>query len=379
MIKKKTWKYLAFIFEQTLPWLASFRRGNYGIGLLVMVIEGANVFVLLRAHLLGKLEAVAKSTEGVVGLLFLLFLTVALRLLARWGGWGGKGTQKGGEGTSHLRMALRRVGRNPKGIVGLLIPLCFIYLAFLAPFISSDPLTMHFMDRLKPPSSAHLFGTDKYGRGIFSRIIHGGRISLGIGASATFLNILLGAVLGLLAGYYRGAVDAVIMRILEVANSIPFLVIAILVMAVFGSSIPMLVLVLSVFALHPARIVRSQVLELRENDYVQAARALGAGGRQIIFSHLLPNLLATLLIIGSIRVGKNILSLAGLSFLGLGVTPPTPSWGAMLQEGRSLILRAPWIGIFPGIAIFLTVLSFNLLGDALRDALDPKLRVGVGE
>jgi ABC-type dipeptide/oligopeptide/nickel transport system permease subunit len=163
------------------------------------------------------------------------------------------------------------------------------------------------------------------------------------------------------------------MRVFEILNSIPFLMLAILIVAVFGSSIPMLIVVLSVFVLQPARIVRGQVLELREKEYAQAARALGAGQARVIVRHILPNVLPTLLVVMSVRVGQNILSLAGLSFLGMGITPPTPSWGSILQEGRAYILNAPWLGAFPGAAIFVTVLAFNLLGDGLHDALDPRL------
>jgi len=264
--------------------------------------------------------------------------------------------------------------RDAKGIFGLAVLLLLAYLAVAAPLLAGDPMVMVFSETLQGPSGSHLLGTDLYGRDVFSRIAYGARTTLGIGLAATFLNILLGTTLGLVAGFFRGAADAIIMRFLEILNSIPFLMLAILIVAVFGSSVLMLIVVLSVFVLQPARIVRGQVLDLREQEYVKAAVALGAHPARVLFRHILPNLLSTILVIASIRVGQNILSLAGLSFLGMGISPPTPSWGSMLQEGRAHIQGAPWLGIFPGLAIFITVLAFNLFGDGLRDALDPRLR-----
>lgn len=284
-----------------------------------------------------------------------------------------------GSGVEHVASGqrsdvIRRMAGDAKGISGLAVLILLGYLAVAAPLLAGDPMTMVFSETLQPPGADHILGTDLYGRDIFSRIAYGARYTLGIGLAATAFNILLGTALGLVAGFFRGVVDAIIMRILEILNSIPFLMLAILIVAVFGSSIPMLIVVLSVFVLQPARIVRGQVLDLREKDFVQAAIALGAHPAGVLLRHILPNLLSTVLVVGSIRIGQNILSLAGLSFLGMGISPPTPSWGSMLQEGRAYIQGAPWLGIFPGLAIFVTVLAFNLFGDSLRDALDPRLR-----
>jgi len=354
-----------------MPGASLFLRRRYGAATLVASLHAATLAILLLSWRMGTLHATASTTYGKVGLGIVGFVLLLSRLRGVW--VARRPVDRHGD--SYWTMVGRRFGRDAKSHTGGGVLLVLAFVALLVPFVTSDPLWMDFSATLQPPSAGHLFGTDMYGRDIFSRIVHGSRISLGIGLAATALNMLLGTFLGVISGYFGGITDAIIMRLLEILNSIPFLMLAILIMAVFGSSTGMLILVLSVFALQPARIIRSQILELRESDYIRAAKALGASQRRIILRHLLPNAMSSLFVVATIRLGQNIISLAGLSFLGLGITPPTPSWGAMLQEGRALILQAPWIGFFPGAAIFITVLSFNLLGDALRDALDPRLKM----
>ncbi len=352
-----------------LPWVKWIPARRYLPAVLLAIHDGATTFLLTRAATMKAGTMAGAEITLIVAIL--VCVSVLLRVFAAVGSVRARRGSEASPGTAHR--IVQKLSGDAKGITGLLVLMVLGYVALAAPLLVGDPLMMNFADTLKPPSAAHLMGTDMYGRDILSRIMYGARYTLGIGITATVLNVALGALLGLLAGFFRGPVDAAIMRIFEILNSIPFLMLAILIVAVFGSSIPMLILVLSIFVLQPARIVRGQVLELRETAYVQAAWASGAGTLRVIFRHILPNVLPTLLVVMSIRVGQNILSLAGLSFLGMGITPPTPSWGSMLQEGRAYILNAVWLGAFPGAAIFVTVLAFNLLGDSLRDALDPRL------
>jgi len=355
-----------------LPWIEWIPRKRFLPAASLAAYEGGSLYLILNGFRSTAVERIVVSpNEVIVIALCLASVSILVRLMTAVGAWRRRLSPE--RTTSHLHRISRRVLSDPKGLTGLLVLGALAYIAVVAPLIATDPLVMDFGSSLRPPSAEHILGTDMYGRNLLSRIVFGARYSLGISVTATLLNVILGASLGLVAGFFRGAPDALIMRLFEILNSIPFLMLAILIVAVFGSSIPMLIIVLSVFVLQPARIVRGQVLELREKEYAQAAQALGASKGRIILHHVLPNVLPTLLVVTSVRVGQNILSLAGLSFLGMGITPPTPSWGSMLQEGREHILSAPWLGAFPGAAIFITVLAFNLLGDSLRDALDPRL------
>ncbi len=264
--------------------------------------------------------------------------------------------------------------KDKKGISGAIIVVLMVYVAIFAPFLATEnPIQMNFANSLKAPSLTNPMGTDNYGRDIYSRIVYGSRVALGIGAGATLFNMFFGGFLGLLGGYYKGIVDSLVMRFLEIINSIPFLVLAILMVSIFGSSPLTLIVVLGIFGLQPARIIRSEVLSVREEEYISAAEAVGTKDLRILFSHVLPNAMASLLVITTMRIGLNIIVVAGLSFLGLGINPPTPSWGAMLQLAQEYIRNGWWMAFWPGLAIFLTVLGFNLLGDSFRDVLDPKL------
>jgi peptide/nickel transport system permease protein len=277
--------------------------------------------------------------------------------------------------TGDLEAVLRRAWHNPGGRIGAILLAVIVALVALLPFFLQDPNIQPCLScGATPPSREHLFGTDALNRDVLSRVAWGGRISLSIALLAVALAISLGALVGLASGYLGGWVDVVLMRLVDGALAIPRLFILLLVLAVF-TPIPLAVFILVLgttgwFAV--SRIVRGEALRLKSELYVQAAHALGAGGTRVILRHLLPNALGPLLVAATLGVGDVILLEAGLSFLGLGLQPPTASWGGMIQESRSLFFTGPWNHLFPGMAIVLTVLAINLLGGALRDAFDPR-------
>jgi len=273
-------------------------------------------------------------------------------------------------------IALRQFGRTPSGLVGGALVGAFVLLTLAAPWVAPfDPVATDFANVLSPPSARHPFGTDDIGRDILSRVIYGSRISLEAGLFTVAVALAVGLPLGLAAGFLGGSVDNVIMRAIEVILSFPTLVLALGITAILGPKlIHALFAIGIVFVPHFARLIRAQVLSVKENDYVTAATALGARDVRVVLRHILPNCLAPLFVQSTYSVSFAILTEAALSFLGLGTQPPTPSWGIMLASGRGYLEQAPWLGAFPGVAIFLTVLGFNLLGDGLRDALDPRLR-----
>ena len=250
--------------------------------------------------------------------------------------------------------------------------------AVLAPLVAPyDPVAQGDLttDAFLPPSPEHWLGTDQFGRDVLSRIIHGARISLTIGFVAVALAVVLGSLLGAVAGYLGGMVDAGIMRFTDMVMAFPRLVLLILLIALFEPSLTLIILVLGLTQWPgTARLVRGEVLSLREQEYVEAARALGFGRARIILRHLLPNVMAPVIVAATLGIGNTIVLEAGLSFLGMGVQPPTPSWGTLVADGRQNLIGAWWVATFPGLAIVMTVLAFNLVGDGLRDALDPRLR-----
>lgn len=282
---------------------------------------------------------------------------------------------------SRLRLAARHARRNPTLLIGGAILLVLILACVLAPILApADPTRTGFATRVRPPAilgfqSAFLFGSDNLGRDILSRLLYGGQVSLAIAAIAVIGSALIGVVTGLISGYAGGWLDDAIMRVVDVQLSFPVILLAIAVIAVVGTSPTALVgvLVLSGWVLY-ARTVRASVLSLKQQDYVQAARALGADDVRIVVRHILPNAQAPILVIATVQVATMLILESGLSFLGLGIQPPTPSWGKMLAEGRDYLSNAWWLSTFPGIAISLAVLGANLVGDAVRDLLDPNLR-----
>ena len=270
---------------------------------------------------------------------------------------------------------LRRFLRNPLALLGSLLIAALAFAAVFAPWVAPyGPLEMNLLEPYLPPGSpGHLLGTDNFGRDILSRIIYGSRISLLIGIVVVSIASVVGTVLGVMAGYWGGWVDNLVMRLVEIFYAFPFLILVIAVIALFGPSIfnVMWVLGLVSWPLY-ARLVRGQVLTLRETDYIEAARAAGVGPWRIMFRHILPNSLTPVLVTATFGIPEAILASAALGFLGLGVQPPTPEWGVMVSEGKDFIRRAPFLITWPGIAVMVVVLSFNFVGDGLRDALDPK-------
>ena len=278
---------------------------------------------------------------------------------------------------SPTRLALRHFARNKVAMVALGVLIVLVCVAFFAgPIAPHDPLTVLAGESLKPPSAARPMGTDLLGRDVLSRVIHGGRASLLVGFVAVAISASVGVLLGLAAGYFGRRVDNVIMRFIDMLLAFPGILLALTIVAFLGPGLTNTMIAVGI-SLIPnfARLVRGSVLSIKESLYVQAAECVGCGHGRIMFRHILPNALAPVLVLASLAYGWSILNAAGLSFLGLGAQPPTPEWGLMLSDGRGLLREAPWLTIFPGLAIMTTVLSANLVGDALRDALDPRLRL----
>ncbi len=275
-----------------------------------------------------------------------------------------------------LRWWARRFVRNHVAPIGLAIIVASVAIALLAPFvIPHDVRAMAPQASLSPPSRQYLFGTDEFGRDVFSRVLVGSRISLVVAFLSVATAVALGTTVGLTAGYYGGWWDAASMRFMDIIFAFPAILLAIAIMAVLGTSLFNLVIAIGiVYTPQFARVARAAALTVRSLEFVDAARALGLANPRIIGRHLVPNVLAPVIVQVSLSLSLAILSESALSFLGLGTQPPTPSWGNMLSEGRQFLELAPWNAIFPGLAIMLVVLGFNLLGDGLRDLLDPRLR-----
>ncbi len=271
----------------------------------------------------------------------------------------------------------RRFRRRPPAVIGLAGVVVVVLVAVLAPFLAHySPIVSQFGHVLEGPfSSGHILGTDELGRDELSRLIYGSQATLEVGVLATLLAMAVAIPIGIAAGYYRGAMDMIAMRITDVVLAFPFLLIAVGLAAIFGPSLQNVILALGIAQLPGSvRIARAEAMALREQDFVQAAIVTGVKDRVILFRHLFPNMLSPLLVQASVSIPAAILGSALLSYLGLGVQPPTPSWGNMLASAQTYLYNDPWIAIFPGVAIFLTTLSFNLLGDGLRDLFDPSMR-----
>ena len=278
---------------------------------------------------------------------------------------------------SRWQMAWFLAKRFPLGGVGLLIVVVFVLVAIFAPYVAGqDPLSTNPSVSLAPPSLDHLMGTDFMGRDLFSRVVHGARTSLAVGFGATTLSVLLGVIIGLACGYLGGWVDLVVQRVIDMLQSLPTLILAMAMAAAMGPSLTNTMIAIAIPRLPSmARIIRANTLSLRELPFVDACKAMGMSEIRIAFRHILPNTLAPLIVLGTAGLGAAILVEAALSFLGLGVPEPHPSWGRMLSESAAEYVRtAPWLVIFPGLAISLAVFGTNLLGDALRDLLDPRER-----
>lgn len=277
---------------------------------------------------------------------------------------------------SELADLWRRLRRNRAAVIGAGIVGVFILLAVFASVLAPySPVQGALQDRLLPPSPAHWFGTDELGRDLFSRILFGAQISLQIQIVAVALALFIGVVLGSVGGYLGGRADNIIMRCMDVLLAFPSIFLALAIIAALGTGLFNLMLAAGISSIPAfARIVRASVLSLKEREFVEAALALGGGTNRVMFRHLLPNCLAPLIVQSTLRMATVLLTASGLSFLGLGVQPPTPEWGAMLSNARSYLIVAPHVATIPGLAIMIVVVGFNLFGDGLRDTLDPRLR-----
>ncbi len=289
-------------------------------------------------------------------------------------------TTAGGKGLERKRRSLwgdafRRLRRNPGSMVGLALLLLMIAAALLAPWITRyDPITMAASERLKPPSAEYWFGTDAFGRDIYTRVVYGARVSLQVGIISVVIASLLGVTAGMVAGYFGGHTDNFIMRLADITLSFPGILLALVVIAILGPSLFNAMIAVGIAAAPTyARVARGMVLKTKADVFVEAAIAIGCSPVHILWRHILPNIMGPLVVVATLGVAGAIIAGAALSFLGLGARPPTPEWGLILSEGRSYLRHAWWITTFPGVAIMITVLSINLLGDGLRDALEPRM------
>ncbi|NSL51822.1 nickel transporter permease [Calidifontibacillus erzurumensis] len=266
--------------------------------------------------------------------------------------------------------------KNKLAVVGACIVLFFIILAIFAPIIAPSGFNEHeYGKTLQPPSSEHWFGTDDFGRDILSRVIFGARVSLWVGFFSVLGSIVIGCALGIIAGYYGKWVDTIISRFFDIMLAFPSILLAIAIVAVLGPSLQNALIAIAIINVpNFGRLIRSKVLSVKQEEYIMAAKALGMNDSRILFKHILPNSIAPIIVQGTLAIATAIIECAALGFLGLGAQPPTAEWGKMLADSRQYLIQAPWTMIFPGLAIMLTVLGFNLMGDGLRDALDPKMK-----
>lgn len=284
--------------------------------------------------------------------------------------------KKVGSGASLWSQALGRLGRNPGAVTGFIILVLIAIVSLSAPLLTSfDPIALSPRERLQPPNAEHWFGTDAFGRDILTRVLYGGQVSLLVGFIAVGIAASIGVTLGLLSGYYGGIIDNLVMRLTDVMLAFPGILLALAIVAVLGPDLfnAMIAVGISASPIY-TRVVRGAVLQTRSLAYIEAVQQSGARDWRIVVLHILPNILGPIVVIATLGVANAIIAGAALSFLGLGAKPPTPEWGLMLADGRNYLRHAWWITTFPGLAIMLTVLSINLLGDGLRDALDPRMK-----
>lgn len=279
---------------------------------------------------------------------------------------------------SQVKSIWNRLKKNKAAMFGLIVICIFVFFAIFADIIADyDELAIkqNSSTRLIPPSREHWFGTDAFGRDMFARIVHGARISLSFGLISTSISVIIGGAIGAVAAYYGGAIDNMIMRVMDIFMCIPAILLALVLVAALGTSLTNLLIAVVISSVPPyVRVVRSVMLPIAELDFIEAAKAYGAGDIKIILRHIIPNSVGPILVQATMGVAVAIMSIAALSFIGMGIQPPTPEWGSMLAESREFMRYAPYLVIIPGITIVLAALSLNLLGDGLRDALDPKLK-----
>ena len=273
------------------------------------------------------------------------------------------------------KIILRRMLHSKFFMTGLILAAIIVLISIFSPLIANfDPVANSLMDRMKPPGyNGHIFGTDELGRDVFSRLLLGSRYSLAIAVFTVAVSATIGTILGLISGYFGGKIDAIIMRVSEIFLSVPALILAIAIMAVLGTSLRNLIMVLIITSwTQYCKLARNNVLVQKNMDFVHASQVMGAGKMHIMLTQILPNITTPILITISTQIGQTIITEASLSFLSLGIQPPTPAWGNMIASGRTYLTTAPWLAFAPGIALMLTVLAFNFLGDGLRDVFDPK-------
>ena len=279
---------------------------------------------------------------------------------------------------SQIAMIWRRFVKNRMAMIGLILFAIMLIIAVVSPlFINyeTDVIQQTISERFMSPSAEHLFGTDQFGRDIFSRVLWGARISMSVGVAVVIISLIIGSILGAVAGFFGGIADNIIMRFMDILLAIPGTMLAITIVAALGGGIQNLLLALSIEQIPKmTRIVRSSVLTLKTQDYIEAARACGTTNARIIYRHIIPNAISPILVQASLTVARTIISVASMSFIGLGINPPEPEWGAMLSEAKNQLMNYPYLVVAPGVAIILTVTSLTLVGDGLRDALDPKMK-----
>ena len=362
--------------DRVLPGLGRLTRGQRaGAPILFGWLAGVAIAIGARDRI------AATPGSGSIGEWLALATLGALLALCWWAGNRRPASYPPGDrpdGQSQWAIAWRRFSRHRTALLGLFLVVSLCAVALLAPYLAPyDPDVMPadlVANRFLPPSLEHAMGTDRFGRDILSRVIYGSRVSLSIGFLAVAIAVSIGTLLGALAGYAGRWVDALSMRFVDVLLSFPRLVLLILLVALFEPSLALVTLVLGLTGwMGTARIIRGEVLSVREREYVEAARALGFGGRRIVLRHILPNVLSPVIVTATLGIGNTILAEAALSFLGLSVQPPTATWGNIIAEGNAAsLVDAWWITTFPGLAIVATVMSLNLVGDGMRDALDPR-------
>lgn len=279
---------------------------------------------------------------------------------------------------SQIADVWKRFKRNKMAMIGLVVLIIMIFAAVFANVIAdfeTDVIRQDIPNRLQPPSADHWFGTDEFGRDIFARIVHGTRVSLQVGVISVGIALVIGGFLGAIAGFYGGLSDNVIMRVMDIFLAVPGILLAIAIVAALGSSMTNLMIAVGISSMPVyARILRASVLSVKDMEFVEASRAIGAKNMTIIFSHIIPNSLAPVIVQATLGVAGAILATAALSFIGLGIQPPNPEWGAMLSSGRAFMRDHPHVVLFPGLFIMFTILVLNMIGDGLRDALDPRLK-----
>ncbi|KLU40058.1 MAG: ABC transporter permease [Limnochordia bacterium] len=271
---------------------------------------------------------------------------------------------------------MRQLLKNRRAVVGGIVLFVIIFLAIFAPYVTPyDPVKQNIRNRLQGPSREHIFGTDQFGRDTYTRVVYGARLSLRVGFSSILIAIVVGCLLGLVAGFYGGLLDNIIMRFVDILMALPGFLLALAIVAALGPGLDNVIIAIGISYIPSfARLMRSSVLTIRELDYVSAAEAIGSSDARMIFRHILPNSLNPIIVMATLSLAGAILSAAGLSFLGMGAQPPTPEWGSMISAARPFIRVSHWAVTIPGLAIFTTVLCLNLVGDGLRDALDPRMK-----